>query len=354
MTDRTTDSRRTRSAGRFRISRYEITSSCELRRGSKASWASSSACWTRCSSSSSSSTRARTCTSARRSSSIRCPGGGTPDIARAARPHARTGRRPAALLAAALQPPRRTPDVADLGAGGIVRPRRPRAPRDAARTGRRGRAARVARGLLVASPGPPPAALGDDAARRAGGRALGAGDARRTTASSTASDRSTSGICCSTPPRDAPPPPAQPLPAGDGQDGEHGHGRFWLSPGLVAARRAGRPRRARCTRASRFDRARAAVELVVRDEVIAAPQSSLNGPMSGTRHFATVRLDLADVKAVKYAPRRHRQRRRARALRRRAAAPAARARRCAARGPARAGAGEHPQRRTRSTRSATS
>ena len=44
---------------------------------------------------------------------------------------------------------------------------------------------------------------------------------------------------------------------------------------------------------------RAAVELVVRDEVIGAPQTSLNGPMSGTRHFATVQLDLADVKAVK-------------------------------------------------------
>ena len=37
----------------------------------------------------------------------------------------------------------------------------------------------------------------------------------------------------------------------------------------------------------------------MRDEVIGAPQSSLNGPMSGTRQFATVRLDLADVKAVK-------------------------------------------------------
>ena len=44
---------------------------------------------------------------------------------------------------------------------------------------------------------------------------------------------------------------------------------------------------------------RAAAELVVREEIIGAPQSSLNGPMSGTRHFATVRLDLADVKAVK-------------------------------------------------------
>ena len=44
---------------------------------------------------------------------------------------------------------------------------------------------------------------------------------------------------------------------------------------------------------------RAAVELIVREEVIATAQSSLNGPMSGTRHFATVQLDLADVKAIK-------------------------------------------------------
>lgn len=95
---------------------------------------------------------------------------------------------------------------------------------------------------------------------------------------------------------DAPPLPEQPLPAGD--DGEHAHGRFWLSPGLVLrGARAGlgaatHPR-------DSFERARAAVELVVRDEVIGAPQSSLNGPMSGTRHFATVRMDLDDVKDVK-------------------------------------------------------
>jgi diacylglycerol O-acyltransferase / wax synthase len=97
---------------------------------------------------------------------------------------------------------------------------------------------------------------------------------------------------------DAPPPPAQPLAAGDGQDGEHAHGRFWLSPGLVLrGARAGLGAAAHPRES--FDRARAAVELVVRDEVIAAPQTSLNGPMSGTRQFATVRLDLADVKAVK-------------------------------------------------------
>ena len=102
---------------------------------------------------------------------------------------------------------------------------------------------------------------------------------------------------------DAPAMPPQPLPAQD--DGENGNGngdrddgRFWLSPGLVVrGARAGlgaamHPRES-------FDRARAAVELVVREEVIGAPDSSLNGPMSGTRQFATVRLDLADIKAVK-------------------------------------------------------
>ncbi|HXW58653.1 MAG TPA: wax ester/triacylglycerol synthase family O-acyltransferase [Solirubrobacteraceae bacterium] len=87
-------------------------------------------------------------------------------------------------------------------------------------------------------------------------------------------------------------------PQGSGEGGEHGHGRFWLSPGLVTrGTRAGigaalHPRES-------FDRVRAAVELIVREQVVAAPSSSLNSPMSGTRHFATVRLDLAEVKAAR-------------------------------------------------------
>src|SRR5271165_4845449 len=91
---------------------------------------------------------------------------------------------------------------------------------------------------------------------------------------------------------------SQPLPGGDEAVAEHGNGRFWLSPGLVLrGARAGvgaalHPRES-------LDRVRAAVELIVREEVMGAPQSSLNGPMSGMRHFATVRLDLADVKAIK-------------------------------------------------------
>ncbi|MGZ6705779.1 MAG: wax ester/triacylglycerol synthase family O-acyltransferase [Solirubrobacteraceae bacterium] len=97
---------------------------------------------------------------------------------------------------------------------------------------------------------------------------------------------------------DAPPLPPRPLPAPSAGDGEHGRGRFWLSPGLLArGARAGlgatlHPR-------ASLERVVAAVELVVREELIAAPRSSLNGPMSGTRHFATVRLDLDDVNAVR-------------------------------------------------------
>jgi diacylglycerol O-acyltransferase len=97
---------------------------------------------------------------------------------------------------------------------------------------------------------------------------------------------------------DAPPPQSLPLPGGEEEVDEHGNGRLWFSPGLVLrGARAGvgaalHPRES-------LDRARAAVELIVRQEVIGAPHSSLNGPMSGTRHFATVRFDLADVKATK-------------------------------------------------------
>jgi WS/DGAT/MGAT family acyltransferase len=96
---------------------------------------------------------------------------------------------------------------------------------------------------------------------------------------------------------DAPPPPPQAVPdAGDTPE----HGRFWLSPGLLArGARAGvdaalHPRES-------LDKVRAAVELVVREEVIGAPTSSINGPMSGTRHYATVAFDLDDVKALKTA-----------------------------------------------------
>lgn len=94
---------------------------------------------------------------------------------------------------------------------------------------------------------------------------------------------------------DAPPP--APVPAAP-RTAEGHEGRFWLSPGLVTrGARAGlgaalHPRET-------FDRVRAAAELVVREEVVPAPSSSLNGPMSGRRTYATVDVPLADVKAIK-------------------------------------------------------
>jgi WS/DGAT/MGAT family acyltransferase len=98
---------------------------------------------------------------------------------------------------------------------------------------------------------------------------------------------------------DAPPLEPHPLPERNGEhDGEHGGSRFWLSPGLIMrGARAGldtalHPRRS-------LQHVAAAGELIVREDIIGAPHSSLNGPMSGTRHFATMRLELDDVKAVK-------------------------------------------------------
>ena len=93
------------------------------------------------------------------------------------------------------------------------------------------------------------------------------------------------------------PPQSQPPGAGE-EIGEHGGGRLWFSPGLVLRGARASVGAALHPRES-FERVRAAVELIVREEVIGAPQSSLNGPMSGTRHFATVRLDLAEVMATK-------------------------------------------------------
>jgi len=101
---------------------------------------------------------------------------------------------------------------------------------------------------------------------------------------------------------DAAPDAAAPQPValtnGDGDGDGHGHSRFWLTPDVLgrgARAGLGAARHPRTT----VRRLQAAAELVVREEVIAAPHSSLNGAMSGTRDYATVSFDLADVKAVK-------------------------------------------------------
>jgi WS/DGAT/MGAT family acyltransferase len=96
---------------------------------------------------------------------------------------------------------------------------------------------------------------------------------------------------------DASPLPERPLAPPTGAE-PHGGGTFWLTPGLlVRGTRAGlgavrHPRRS-------LTRAMAAAEVVVREEVIGAPHTSLNQPLSGTRHYLSVRLDLDAVKAIK-------------------------------------------------------
>jgi len=99
-----------------------------------------------------------------------------------------------------------------------------------------------------------------------------------------------------TEPDAAAPPPRHPLQAANGANHENGH--FWLSPGLVLRGARASLGAALHPRGS-LERARAAVELIVREEIVPAPASSLNRPMSGTRHYATVHLALDDVKAIK-------------------------------------------------------
>jgi diacylglycerol O-acyltransferase / wax synthase len=94
---------------------------------------------------------------------------------------------------------------------------------------------------------------------------------------------------------DAPPP--DPVAPPDGNDG-NGHGHFWLTPALVARGARAGLGAARHPRTS-LQHVRAAAELIVRDEVIAAPGTSLNRPTSATRDFAAVRFDLADIKDIK-------------------------------------------------------
>jgi WS/DGAT/MGAT family acyltransferase len=76
----------------------------------------------------------------------------------------------------------------------------------------------------------------------------------------------------------------------------------WLPDHLVQAARSGaglalHPRRA----LELLERSRATVELLVRDELVKAPETSLNQHMGATRSFAVARAPLADLKATKEA-----------------------------------------------------
>ena len=48
-----------------------------------------------------------------------------------------------------------------------------------------------------------------------------------------------------------------------------------------------------------MDRSRALAELIVRDELIAAPHTSLNGPIGGTRRIGVLAVPLDDIKEIK-------------------------------------------------------
>jgi len=80
-------------------------------------------------------------------------------------------------------------------------------------------------------------------------------------------------------------------------DEDQGGSRFWLNPGLVVrgvragAGLARHPREA-------LEKARGAVELIIKEELIAAPQTSLNRELTGARSYRTRRFSLDEVKRI--------------------------------------------------------
>ena len=70
-----------------------------------------------------------------------------------------------------------------------------------------------------------------------------------------------------------------------------GH-RDWLAPARTLAHLARHPR-------ATAESVAAMTEFLVREEILAAPASSLNGTLSGWRRFASVRFELDDIKTIK-------------------------------------------------------
>ena len=99
-----------------------------------------------------------------------------------------------------------------------------------------------------------------------------------------------------------PEPRAFEVPRVDGANGKREPG-FWLTPGRAA--------RGAATVGGLLRRPKGALEvagtigamleLLVREEIMATAQCSLNGPMSASRRFATLSFALEDIKAVKRA-----------------------------------------------------
>ena len=136
---------------------------------------------------------------------------------------------------------------------------------------------------------------------------------RPTTAWSTASARSTSATCCSTPT-----PERGRAPLRSRRDPERRCRRGWLlapcpAPLRGLRRGAARPRRRprRPSRATRSSARARMAELIVRDELVAAPHTSLNVPIGGTRRLEVVRVSARGPQGDQERARRHGQRRRA-------------------------------------------
>lgn len=88
------------------------------------------------------------------------------------------------------------------------------------------------------------------------------------------------------PHHEAAPPPPPPSSGG------------WHAPGLLVQGTQASLSAARHPRQV-LGRARAVVEMLIRDELIAAPTTSLNEPIGGTRRYAVVRAPLGELQAIR-------------------------------------------------------
>ena len=229
------------------------------------------------------------------------PGGGTPTLTRLRRHLERAPRRAPALSPAALEPHHGRPALAVVGARRALRHRRPRHPRRPAQAGRRARAARLGGRLLVAPPRPRTAAVAHRPARGPRRRALGAGhqDAplpgrrrrlgrrghraarrRAAPAAAQAGAARAAGV--------EPHAPGAVRRLAGPADGRHRGGRRRRAPSRGAPPRRSTPpgRSSSCC---------------VRDELVAAPKTSLNVPLSEHRRLAVTEVPLEELKAIKRA-----------------------------------------------------
>jgi WS/DGAT/MGAT family acyltransferase len=85
----------------------------------------------------------------------------------------------------------------------------------------------------------------------------------------------------------------------DEEHGEHGNGgRSWLSPGLLL-RNARSGISAALHPRTTIEKAVAAAELVIRQELNPAPHTSFNRELTGARHYRTARISLKDINRIR-------------------------------------------------------